>query len=253
VKPTIQRRQEAVDMAEDLSVTTGPGRIIAFSRDRRQLSVIEERSTSTFTLFAESDAIFCLGEQLFFCPDASSVATISIRGEAAQPFCQAFSRVVRIHADGIFKIVVVATMDGVVRIFDLLTGDLVRAVDVGGEAKLLAVAPKWGLVVAAVGNDVVVMNVNGVLLRRTEVAEVFVPWTACASHRDFDWIVFATEAGKVGAFEALHPERTVAIHDIKEAVAAVVFDAQAEAITVISKRGSAAIVPHQFTEAAGHL
>jgi hypothetical protein len=63
--------------------------------------------------------------------------------------------------------VVLSTIDGLIKIFDLFTGDMVRAIDVGGEAKLMALIPKWGLIFAAVGNDVVVMRVNGVLLKRT--------------------------------------------------------------------------------------
>jgi hypothetical protein len=238
-----------IDVAEDMVFVTSIAKIVGFGRGSRLVTVIEDgKANSPLALFAENDIIFCLGEQLLFCPHSSSLALFSLRGEGITTLCQTLSRVVKVYADKTFKIVVVSTIDGFVRVFDLLTGDLVRAVDIGGEAMLIGVTPKWGLIVVYIRNEFFVLNVNGLLLKREKLTETIVNWFTFSSQKDFDVVVYVTASRKVGVFDPLHPEMTQSLHEMKDEVVNVFFDPSVAEFMIVSKGGHISVVPHQFSD-----
>jgi hypothetical protein len=211
------------------------------------VTVIEGgRSNTVWPVFAGPCIACPVGDEVLFCPDGASVAAVGRAG--FRQLCAARGPVALIAADRTFRIVAVATTDGLVRVFDLPTGSEVRGADIGGEARLLAITPKWGCVVAAVADDVVVLSVNGELVTRQRLPWRIAAWWPFASVVDFDHVAFVTEARAVGTFEALHPDRNTLFQEAKGSLAAVLFDAVSGSFVLLSEEGQLLVLPYSRCE-----
>jgi hypothetical protein len=238
------RRPETIELTKDIVFVGRSPRIIGFSRERNSLTVIEEgRGCGNYLLHAASDALCCFGSDIVFCPDDASLALFS-PASCVRKLCPARSRVVRLCADKVFRVVIAATAEGFLRFFDANGGEMVREVDVGGEVELILVTPKWGLVVVCVKGEIVLFNVNGLLLKRRQMGDQITAAFAFASQKDFDYVAFVTERNRVGLFEALHPEKSWVFHDGKEPIVAVLFERPTASFIVLSQSGHVTFLPH---------
>jgi hypothetical protein len=208
-----------------------------------QLTVAGATRIGTINVFADGRPVCPVGDEVLFCPDGASVAAVALRSGAVRPVCPAFGRVARLAADAVFRIVAVATVEGQLQVCDLLTGERVRAADLGAAADLLAVTPKWGYVVALARGSIVVLSVNGEVLRRRDAPWAIVAWFPFASPADMDFIAFVTKEQKVGAFEPIRPEAGWVFHESRPAVRAVAFDPAIMAFVIVSEHGNVALVP----------
>jgi hypothetical protein len=234
---------------ESAVISGGARKLVGFVREKCQLTVVGvQKPIATFNVYADCAEIAPIGEDVYFCPDGASVAKISLRSGTVRPLCPAFGRVARIAADTGFRIIAIATMDGIVHVCELLTGELVNSANVEGEAKLLVITPRWGYVIALVGGWVVVLNVDGVVLRMVEAAWPMSAWFPFVSPSDFDYVAFVTEDRKIGMFEPLQPASGWPFHEAQEPLVAVLFDRSCRAFVLISIGGIVSVIPHPLFE-----
>jgi hypothetical protein len=237
--------QKAGQVPSDVSYTATERKLAALQSDRCLVTVVDDRKPITqVTVYADTDIVWPIRDDLIFCPDAASVACLALRSGGVRPLTPAFARIVRIAADPVFRIVAIATIDGDIHICDLTTGQLVRSTTAGGEVALLAITPKWGDVVALARGSIFVMNVNGVVLRRAEAAYPMSAWFPFSSLSDFDFVAFVTDEGTMGLFEPLMPDRAWPFHEGGARVLAVSFDKALRALVLLGQRGEVHVVPH---------
>jgi hypothetical protein len=233
----------------DAIITVGMRNVVGFVREKCQLTVVDiQKSMMTFNIDADNSVMAVVGEDVYFCPDGASVAKMSVRSGTIRFLCPAFGKVARIAADSVFRIIAIATIEGILHVCELLTGEIVNSTNIEGIAKLLVITPRWGYVIALVGGWVVVLNVNGVMLRRVEALWPMFEWFTFVSPDDFDYVAFVTDDRKIGMFEPLQPNRGWPFHEVEEPIVTVLFDRSCRAFVIISKEGKISIIPHPLFE-----
>jgi hypothetical protein len=211
-------------------------------REKETITIIEDgRPNTTLPVFTSSEVFYPIGEEVLFCPEGATVGAVGRAGP--RKICPARGRVARIAADRTFRIIALATVDGWVRVFDLATGSEVAGADLGGEARLLSITPKWGCVVAAVGDEVVVLTVNGQPIHREKMPFRIAQWWPFSSAADFDYVAFVTDARVVGTFQVLHPEKSQVFQEAKDDLVFIRFDPVAAAFLLLSQNGQLLILP----------
>jgi len=183
------------------------------------------------------------GERALCCTDSCSVTMVATSGRM-RIACHTSSRISSLCADPDFKVIVVATIDGMIHVFNALTGALVRSCSLGGEPRKMLITPVWGFILVLIRNVVTILNVNGLVLKEFDMKQVIVNWFAFAWYNDFDYIVFVTEAGRVGIFEAFHPEESREFHEVREQISNIHLDRESGSLLILAQNGTINVLPH---------
>jgi hypothetical protein len=193
--------------------------------------------------FMENRIFACVGEHLLYCQDACAVGVLSAPGHR-RPFCRTASRVVNLGGDASFKIVIVATIDCFLHVYNFFTGAIVRSTQLNGEARMIRVTPNWGYILTMVNNCVTILNVNGLLLKQTVVSAWIDRWFTFSAMDGSDGIAFTTTGQQFGIFPAFRPENATQFYEFQERTRDVVFDRNSASFVVISEGGCINVLPH---------
>jgi hypothetical protein len=216
---------------------------IAVIGEEGTVTVIEDgKGNVVMTMFGECKLFCPVGDEVLFSPDGVQVEAVGRTG--VRMVCSARGKIGKLVADRAFHIVAVGTSDGWVRVFDLTTGNEVKSINIGWEPRLLTITPKWGFVVAVVGNEIVVMTVNGDVVKKQKIQWEIIDWWPFASRDDFDYVAFLTDVRTLGVFEVLHPEENALFQEAKTPLASVMFDGMSESFILVAEDGKLLILPY---------
>jgi hypothetical protein len=236
------RQRRDIEIFEDSVFAAGSGRIAMFSREECQATLFGDgRVIFSAQLFAESELINCCQDRILYCSDPYTISIVSERNKWI--LCQCLSRILKFIVSQEFKIVVVATIDGNLHVFDLRTGKLVRTVLLDSEIERLLITPKWGFILAKCETGLTIVNVNGSVVLKLDKFEKIEQWWSFCSGKGFDYVVFVCE-GRIGFFEALVPESISWFFDVKDAVAFIGYDFESESFVVVSTGGEINGIPY---------
>jgi WD40 repeat protein len=238
-KSQFSRKYKLTDFGETIS--SGLGRIAAFSNRSKQLVIIDENKSSTTSLFIENDVICCVGEILLFLSNDCSVSVLN-----GTVLCRTYSRITNMVASWVFKVLVVTTIDGCLHVFDLLTGHLIRGIDLVQDPKMLMISPKWGYILALSDNLLSIFNVNGLLIKQEQINVNIAKWAAFSSARDFDYVIFETVQRKLGFFSVFHPERAAEFFEVREQLAAEFFDSRSGSFVLFARTGVVTVLQARY-------
>jgi hypothetical protein len=189
----------------------------------------------------DGSLIAWVGDELLFCPHACAVTAMSSDGSEREIW-KGGARVVAVAGDPAFRLVVVAEAEGGLEFLDLLTLDWLWRVELKEEARLLLLTPNWGYTLALSGESVVVLSVNGTVLKEV-VVEGVAQWFAFSAPGDVDWVVFLTDGGEMGQFPAFRPEEAVIFWQADDRPCDVIFMKDAAAFLVVDEAGGVNVVP----------
>lgn len=235
---------EKCHLDEDSVVAGGNKNIYVFSRDGHTARTLANgKLLGKVELYAETNIIAPFGERLLCCIDSCSVAMIAPHG-GMRVVCHTSSRISSMTGDPLFKILVIATIDRTVHIFNSSSGALVRSVPIGGDPRMMLITPVWGYILVLINNVVMILNVNGLVLKEFDIKQVIVYWFAFSWYSDFDFVVFATAAGTMGIFDAFHPEESREFHEFKDKISNIHIDMETGSFVVMSENGTMNVLPH---------
>jgi hypothetical protein len=220
-----------------LAVSTG--RIATLGNGVR---VVEDGCEYILPAFPELPLLTWAGDELLFCPDACTV--VGIKRKATRVLCRTDCRIANLCADTTFQIVAVSTVDGKIGIYDLGNGEAVRSADVGHPARLLAITPKWGYVVAISGETVSVLTVNGELIKKVMVELAVIAWWTFSSKTAFDFFAVESTGGKMWIMDAFCPENFWQFYDAKEPVSGVIVESDSMTFVIVTRSGHIKIIAH---------
>jgi hypothetical protein len=95
-----------------------------------------------------------------------------------------------------------------------------------------------------IDNVVKILNVNAVLLKEFDMKLAIVNWFVFSWFSDFDYVVFVTETGRMGLFEAFHPEENREFHEVREQIANIHLDKESGSLWILSQNGTVNVLPH---------
>jgi hypothetical protein len=241
---TFVRSGEIFEIGEDCVFASNGGNIAVLSRRRNEAKIVVATGViASFTVFTKIGIVGSIRARLVFCPDECTVEVIEKEGKRTV-LCQTEARIGAITVAVGFRVVVVATLDGMLRICDSVTGQRVRKVDIGGSATMIAVTPTWGYIMAVADGVISILNINGLAIAKKRVAERFRSWRPFTTVTDFDYMLVETEGKGMGYFHALRPESLALFHELKEPLAAVEFDRKLGAFIFITRTGHVIVLPH---------
>jgi hypothetical protein len=232
-----------VNLDPDSTVVIGPSHIAILTTHELCFATSEELIVRP--IFPEQRLISCLASQrVLYCDTSCSLGILSAAGKD-HPFCQATSRIVNIAGDDAFKIAVVATIDGMVHVYNLLNGEHVRSAAVGGEVRKILITPNWGYILVLVQDAISVLSVNGELLTTARIADPISHWIAFSSRGADDLVAFVTDAGRLGQFRALLPDDPSLIGEVPDRTLALIFDRPNDSFVALSETGRVAVIPRR--------
>jgi hypothetical protein len=95
-----------------------------------------------------------------------------------------------------------------------------------------------------VNDCVTVLNVNGLLLKKTVVSSAIDRWFPFAAPDGSDGIAFTTPGQQFGIFPAFRPERATQFYEFPDRTRDVVFDRASGSFVVVSEGGCVNVLPH---------
>jgi hypothetical protein len=233
---------QTLEVPQDPVCVFSEKRIAVFSRAENKAMLLGEGLlVFSSQVYAETELVACSRDAIFYCPDPYSIVSLT-GSEEEMTLCQTLSRILRFSISELFRIVVVSTIDGYLRFFDLRSGKLVRAVFLDAEADLIMITPSWGFVLALSDRDLFVLSVNGVLCKKLEGFGKVGQWWGFRSVKGFDYVVFVNEK-RVGVFEAFRPESVSWFLEVKQDVVYIGYDVESGHFLVVTAEGQIEAVP----------
>jgi hypothetical protein len=230
------REQIAAISAPSLFVTE-TGKVVGRDDRVESLSSIGERVTHLvsdreFSAFVvDQSTLRILGPDLFL--------TVPFYGEGI--LCSAISLS--------FKIIACGTSSGHVIITSLLGGRNVNVVDVGDvRTERILISSLWGFIIVygvsqAGKKCVLVHDVNGRLIRQVAVNFAVQSWTCYGSRDGFDYLVIASEDGKVYHTEAFYFAIGTPVLRTQEQLMTVAHHADSNVSFVVTRTGRLHCLP----------
>jgi hypothetical protein len=244
LKCSISKSTDSVSLTPDTAVSSSSNAIAVFSADANSAAIIRaDMKITTCTVFTHLQFVATACDLLFFCPDGFSIAFVS-QSAQTRTLCQTLSRIARIAADTEFKLLICSTIDGNLLIYSIPDGRFVTSVNLGGEARLLMVTPKWGFLLALSVDLLSVLNVNGLVIKQCVLSERIAAWFPFSSASGFDCVAFQSVTGCIGWFPAFEPQNISRFHEQKEPVANIVFDRSTCSFVLVGQSGQIKVLPH---------
>jgi hypothetical protein len=108
-----------------------------------------------------------------------------------------------------FKMAVCGTVANHIVVVSLFSGEKVCAGDIGLKPNAVVVTEGWGFIVVRAADEqktefLVVLDVNGRLIRKVQVPAPICTWSAWRSRDGFDYLLVATKQGDVFNVEAFY-------------------------------------------------
>jgi hypothetical protein len=146
-----------------------------------------------------------------------------------------------------FGITVCGTLSGSLVICSLFQGIKTRVVKLGDEMKLsrLLITRAWGFIVThavetiggKTSNWLFVHNVNGMFVRSLQISFDIVVWCSWSSLKGFDYLMLATDVGKLMAFEVFYLNIGEPFHRSYEKAMALSYRTEGSFAVVVFKNG----------------
>ncbi|KAK8852804.1 hypothetical protein M9Y10_017794 [Tritrichomonas musculus] len=165
-----------------------------------------------------------------------------------------------------FGLIVYATVNNCVVICSLPSGKVINSVSLDHAATRIIITECWGFVVVyseiygeieASNNgggygEIVVLNVNGSLIKKQEFPYKIDYWKEARSVQGFDYILFQYKNDTLSAFEVMYPEKQCLLCDAKDLIEAH-YVMNAEVILIITKHGKILVHPISLSALFGDL
>lgn len=140
------------------------------------------------------------GRNLVYCETSTSLrinTDLYFTSSKIHAFCASFE----------FRIVVLATIDGVVTVVSMKNHRKVKSVRLDGQRVLeITITPALGFIIALTAESLWVMDVNGTVLRKNPRSRGMRMLSPFRGSDGIDYVAFVDGSGNVGAFEAFYPE-----------------------------------------------
>jgi hypothetical protein len=154
------------------------------------------------------------------------------------------------------QIVVVGASDGTLVFANRADGRVVRSVQIGCTPVKILVTPLWGFVLVLgceweEGNafySLILLNLNGVFIRKVQFPGLIREWVAWTSRDDFDFVLVAAEKGRLFSFEAFFLEIGSPVQRFKLEIIGLQFATRANVIVVLEADGTLHVIPFTSKE-----
>jgi hypothetical protein len=151
-----------------------------------------------------------------------------------------------------FGVVAAGTNDGSLMIWSCQTGALVRAIELGRcVPQKILISRTWGFIISycreivrgALKHHLFVYTVNGSFVKRTEIAGAVDYWCCWSSPQGFDYLLCATDFGKLDISEVYEIEVQKYIYSCQGRVIAARISPELSTVILITVSGHIHILP----------
>jgi hypothetical protein len=218
--------------------------ITIFQKEKSTVTVLCPGSPPReITLPLDTEFVACADEGDFLY--SPSPMTVWIKGHK---LCETVSAICGLTVNPTFKMFAVATIDGNVAVYSLSSGEMSKRSFVGGEVKFLCSTGKWGFVVAFTDLEIVVLDVNGEVVKRASCPWNIVKIFPFSSVADFDYICFETDRQHLVFFEVFYPENALVFTQSPEESMFISYSSILSSFLIVTRTGKLRVMrrPHNL-------
>ena len=247
---TLEDVGEFDSRCDDLYFGQTNHQVIAYSQSRSTLFVVSDAKViQQIPFFAKSTIFASLGISLVFTTDKCTLSVCVFLPDGkcnVRHLCSATSEITDLAANPILQIVAFSTMDGVVHIYDVRSGECLGEHKTNKEITQVLVTQNWGFVVAICSDELFVYSQNGEFLKSQNLEEPISRAFPFALFSGFDFLAFQNKNMEIVVFEAFRPEKHLVASRCPYEVVIIMYDQYRSNFIVVSKKGIVKMIPYHL-------
>ena len=221
--------------------------VIAYSQSHSTLFVVSDAGEiKEIPFFAKSPIFASLGVTLVFATDKCTLAECVFLPDGkcnVRQICFATSEITDLAANKALQIAAFSTLDGVVHIYDVRSGECLGEHNTNKEITQVLVTQHWGFVVAICPDELFVYSQNGEFLKSQALSEPIGKAFSFTLFSGFDFLAYQNRKMEIVVFEAFHPENQLVASTCPCDAVRIMYDQYRSNFIVVSKKGLVKMIP----------
>lgn len=237
IKISSHMANETIDITPNTSFAYNQCGCVIYTPEKKTAVVYKDsKLIGTFTLFCETNIFVYCENSFIFCPDFCTISIVEEYKKDAKPSVLTLSscKISALCASPRFRVFAYGTIDGNISVHALNRhGTFVNRANIQGEPEFLIITRNYGYIVAATSTKIIVMTINGEIIREAEMNRQ-IQGLYAFEHLGQDLIAYVTSDHQISYFHALYPDKSTTFYETKENIQAITYNMGCESFIIVS-------------------